>query len=38
LIPLAEIAAGVPIGDLGPVEDLARSLDADGSVRPADGP
>jgi 2-amino-4-hydroxy-6-hydroxymethyldihydropteridine diphosphokinase len=36
LIPLAEIAASAPIGDLGPVGDLARGLGADGSVRPAE--
>jgi 2-amino-4-hydroxy-6-hydroxymethyldihydropteridine diphosphokinase len=38
LIPLAEIAAGTPVGDRGPVEDLARGLDADGAVRLLESP
>jgi 2-amino-4-hydroxy-6-hydroxymethyldihydropteridine diphosphokinase len=36
LIPLAEIAPGVRIGDLGSAGDLAAGLDADGSVRLAE--
>jgi 2-amino-4-hydroxy-6-hydroxymethyldihydropteridine diphosphokinase len=38
LIPLAEIAAGLRVGDLGSVADLARALGVDGSVRPVGGP
>jgi 2-amino-4-hydroxy-6-hydroxymethyldihydropteridine diphosphokinase len=37
LIPLAEIAPDVHIGDLGPAAALALGLDGDGSVRPAPG-
>jgi 2-amino-4-hydroxy-6-hydroxymethyldihydropteridine diphosphokinase len=37
LIPLAEIAPDVRVGDLGRAVELARGLAADGSVRPARG-
>ena len=38
LIPLAEIAAETRVGDLGTAAELARSLRADGTVRPAAAP
>ena len=37
LIPLAEIAAELRVGDLGSVGELAGRIAADGSVRPLEG-